>query len=262
MMNESSLFDKGVIHMNKFSINDWLTLQTRKDLTFIRRSLEHDSVNYAIFADIFIALFAFVLDHILWNVVDPQTGKIEQVTPSLYWIIIAVLLCLIPTCIFGYGFIKRKIYQSDIKKVTPVEYLVDLFDNEISYNIMTADSMRDLMTKEDSTVEEEIRQFYFIEAMYYVNKAVTQLYSFRMQGNKAIIAGNVHEGVSCSRFQNVCEIISGIYRSLMDISKKNEDYMALFSEAADYINNFNELIHYMSRHVTELSDLEKFMIKK
>jgi len=44
--------------MNKFSVNDWLTIQTRKDLTFIRRSIERETVNYAIFADMFIAVFS------------------------------------------------------------------------------------------------------------------------------------------------------------------------------------------------------------
>ena len=45
--------------MNKFTINDWLTIQTRKDLFYIRRGLEQKTVNHAIFADLLIALLAF-----------------------------------------------------------------------------------------------------------------------------------------------------------------------------------------------------------
>lgn len=47
--------------MDKFSINDWLTIQSRKDLTYIRRSLEFKTVDYAIFADILVALLAFCI---------------------------------------------------------------------------------------------------------------------------------------------------------------------------------------------------------
>lgn len=151
--------------MEKISINDWLTLQTRKDITYIRRSLEHESVNYAIFADLFIALVAFCLDHLFWTV-DANTGAVEKVAPSAFWIITSVLLFIIPAIIFIYNYCKRVRIRSDNKMSLPVDYLIDLFDNEICYNVITADSMRDHL--KDSNEQEEIKKLYFIEAVYYV----------------------------------------------------------------------------------------------
>ena len=191
--------------MNKFSVNDWLTIQARKDLTFIRRSIERETVNYAIFADIFIAVFSFVMDHVLWTVIDPNTGAVEQIAPSWYWICTAFLLVIVPVAIFIHGVYKKERFHTDVKKVMPVEYLVDLFDNEICYNAMTADSMRDHMLNENEAFEEEIRKFYFIEAAYYANKAISQLFYFKNQGKKAIQTKNSLGGISFVRFYNVCE---------------------------------------------------------
>lgn len=238
--------------MNKFSINDWLTIQTRKDLTYIRRSLEHKYINFAIFADLFIAVFAFALDHILWRVEDPLTGAVEQAAPSWFWIIIAVFLVLIPGVILLVNYNKRNQYQADVKKVMPVDDLVDLFDNEVCYNIMAADSMRDHMLDEDDNLEDEIQKFYFIEASYYVNKVVTQLFYCKNQGKQAIETKKNLGGISAERFQNVCEIVRNIYLDLIGFSEGDEEYQRLFDESEDYVYNFNELIKYMDTCVEEL----------
>lgn len=240
--------------MNKFSVNDWLTIQTRKDLTFIRRSIEHETVNNAIFADMFIAFFSFVMDHVLWSVVDPNTGAVEQVAPSWYWICTAFLLVAVPIAIFAWGIYKKERFQADVKKVMPVEYLVDLFDNEICYNAMTADSMRDHMMNESETFEDEIRKFYFIEAAYYANKAVSQLFYFKNQGKKAIQTKNSLGGISFVRFHNVCEIVSNIYEDLISYTKEHEIYKPLLEDSKDFIFNFNDLLKHMGGIIPEIKN--------
>lgn len=245
--------------MNKFSINDWLTIQTRKDLTFIRRSLERESVDYAIFADLFIAVFSFVLDHVFWTTSDPDTGAITRVAPSWYWIVTAVLLVIVPAFIFAVGFFKRRRYQSDDKKVMPAELLVDLFDNEICYNVMTADSMRDHMLSTNEELEDEIRKFYFIEAAYYANKASFQLCFFKIQGKNAIKNLSTDKAVSIVRFRNVCDIISKIYKELIEYAGNNKVYTPLLEDCRDKVFNFNSLLNHLQKnHV--LDGLSDFII--
>ena len=244
--------------MNKFSINDWLTIQTRKDLTYIKRSLEHKAVNYAIFADMFIAILSFVLDHIFWKG-EPEGGA-TIVAPSWYWIIVALLLFSAPITIFLYDWRKRKKYENDIKKVMPVGYLIDLFDNEICYNVMAADSMRDLMLDNSGRLEEEIQKFYFIETSYYANKAATQLFYFNNQGQNAIQTNDSLGGVAFVRFENVCEIISNIYRDLIAFSDEKADYKLLIEECRDYIFNFNELLSHMGSAVPELARIKQWPV--
>lgn len=245
--------------MNKFSVNDWLTLQTRKDLTYIRRSLEHESIDYAIFADLFIALFSFVLDHVLWTVTDERVGAVEQITPAWYWIGTACFLVIVPVIIFIHSYYKKRRYQADVKMVMPVDYFINLFDNEICYNAMTADSMRDHLLDKDNKLEEEIRKFYFIETLYYANKTTTQLYYFKNQGKNAIHTKNTLEGISYIRFRNLCEIVNKIYKALLDFASKNESYTALLEDSDDYIENYNDLVAYMCE-IPGLEDMKKWEI--
>lgn len=246
--------------MKKFSINDWLTIQTRKDITFIRRSIEHESVDYAIFADMLIAILSFVLDHIFWTVVDPNTGAVEQVSPSYYWIIVGVLLVLAPAIVFWIGHRKKTKYQDDLRKVKSVEILIDLFDNEICYNVMNADSMRDQMKDQGNGIEDEIREFYYIEAMYYTNKAVSQLFYFKNIGDKGIQTPKSLGGISFTRFCNVCKIISNIYKDLYNYTNLITEYKPLFKDCKEHIKNFNDLLFYMSAEIPELSTLDQLML--
>lgn len=222
--------------------------------------MEHESISYAIFADLFIAVFSFVMDHVLWTVIDEKTGAVEQVAPSWYWIGTALLLVIVPAIIFICRYIKRKRYQADAKMVMPVDYLVDLFDNEICYNVMTADSMRDHMLDASEAIEEEIQKFYFIEALYYANKATTQLFYFKNQGQKAIQTNNSLGGVSYIRFQNVCEIVFKIYKEMVGFTTKKGDYQVLLEDSKDYIFNFNDLVVYMGSHIDELKDMKKWIV--
>lgn len=233
--------------MNKFSVNDWLTIQTRKDLTFIRRSIEHETVNYAFFADMFIAVLSFVMDHVLWRAVDPNTGAVEQASPSWYWMCTAFLLVAVPAVIFIRGRNKKMRFQADSKMVMPVEYLIDLFDNEICYNAMTADSMRDHMLNEKEPFKDEIRKFYFIEAAYYANKAISQLFYFKNQGTKAIQTKKSPGGISFARFHNVCVIVSNIYIELIQYAEINNEYKPLLEDSESFIYNFNDLLDHIGK---------------
>lgn len=240
--------------MEKFSINDWLTLQTRKDITYIRRSLEHESVSYAIFADLFIALFAFALDHLL------QTE--EQASPSWLWIVAAGLLFAVPVIIFLVSFCKKKKLQADKKMVMPVEDLVDLFDNEICYNVMNADSMRDHMKGSNDSIEKEIQKFYFIEALYYASKASSQLFRFKIQGHNAVQTADSPGGVAYIRFMNVCEIVKKIYEDLIEFAtnKDENDYRALLKDGVACINDFIDLTNHIGGATNELSEMKEWKI--
>lgn len=243
--------------MDKFSINDWLTIQTRKDLLLIRRDLTRETINYAIFTDLLIALLSFCLDHVLWSATDGGTAVPQKLTPAWYWLLISALLIVAPAIIFIYMRYKKSRYQADYKKTIPVEDLVDLFDNEICYNVMTADAMRDHML---SKIKEEILQFYIIETAYYTNKATTQLFYFKNQGQKAIQTKKSLGGISYVRFLNVCTIIFNIYKELICSSRKSEEYKLLLEDSREYIDNFNDLMLYMSRNVPELRYLREYNI--
>ena len=245
--------------MNKFSVNDWLTLQTRKDLTYIRRNLEHKTINYAIFADLFIAFLSFVLDHALWPVSDAKTCTAEELAPSWYWICTALLLAVVPVIIFINSYIHKRQHLTDMKMVMPVEYLINLFDNEICYNVMTADSMRDHFLDSSVDLENVIKKFYFIETLYYVNKTIAHLYYFKNQGQNAIHTKNTLDGISYIRFKNACEIVYNIYTALLNYVSNNSGYKPLLEDSMDSIYNFNDLVNHMG-NIPELKEMKTWVI--
>lgn len=247
--------------MGKFTINDWIAIQTRKDITYIRRNLEHNSINYAIFADMFIAVLSFVLDHVFWTVTDSDTGKIEQVAPSWYWIVIAILLFMVPLIIVFIGRFRRRRFLFDIKMVKPVEYLINVFDNEICYNIMTADTMRDHLLDGNNTLREDIQKFYYIEAAYYVNKASHQLFEFKNQGINSIQTESSFDGIPYIRFLNVSEIIHNTYNMLITFARSRSEYTNIIKDSANYIKEFNDLMEYMGKKIPELKELENRRIE-
>lgn len=236
--------------MDKFSINDWLTIQTRKDLTYIRRSMEHESVNYAIFADLFIAFVAFSLEHIFWTV-NEETGVVEKMVPSAYWIFTSVLLFLIPAIIFYYNYCLREKNKYDVSMSAPVDDLIDLFDNEICYNVMTADSMRDHFKGPENPreeIEKEVKLFYFIEAAYYANKAISQLSYFYTPNTIAIQNNSNNKGVSFVRFKNVCAIVKDVYDDLVGAITTNEEYKKYLEDGIHYIQDFNTMCVEISKN--------------
>ncbi len=113
-----------------------------------------------------------------------------------------------------------------------------------------------------SSISEEVKKFYLIEALYYSNKAITHLYYFNNQGQRAIQTNESFGGISYIRFENVCRIISRIYTELINIASSNNDYIAAINESNAYISNFNDLMNTMSKAVKELSNLEELEIQQ
>lgn len=134
---------------------------------------------------------------------------------------------------------------------------------------MTADSMRDHLiiskvntdiSRTGEIIEDEIKKFYFIEAMYYANKAASQLFYFKGQGAHAIQTDSSAGGVPHIRFQNVSEIISKIYDDLIKYAKDEEEYKELLEDNSDELKNFNDLMHYMSIKAPELAGLDDLQV--
>ena len=144
----------------------------------------------------------------------------------------------------------------------PVDDLVNLFDNEICYSVMTADSMRDHLLDANDNIEDEIRQFYFIEAMYYSNKAISQLFYFKLPAKNAIQTNDSPGGVWFSRFQNVCAILSQIYKALIRFSTDNNNYKPLLDDGKKYIEKFNDLVNHIAKEcdIPELKDINQLVI--
>lgn len=224
--------------MEKVSINDWLTIQTRKDLSLLRRSLKYEPLQYGIIADLTFVVLSTCLDNIFYE---------NEQRPTYLWVILCVLTVIVTLGCIIYCFWKNKRKQLDRIMALSVEELVDLFDNEVCYNIMTADSMDDCLLlnaageiQDEDASQKEIQKFYFIETCYYLDKAITQLCKFDKSATKAIYRDkDPGIGVSYARFLNVCTLIHDNYNHLIKAAEKDE-YKKLINKRI--IKKFNNLI--------------------
>ncbi len=123
--------------MDKYSINDWFTIQTRKDVQYLRRSIVRNPVSLSIFSEVFIAILSLVVEKIWY---DDSASDLD-VFP--YWCGVTILLFVVPTVIFLCYRHRLAEVEKNRKIVPPIPELIDLFDNEICYNVINADAMKD-----------------------------------------------------------------------------------------------------------------------
>lgn len=246
--------------MNKVTLNDWMTLQTRKDLSLLRKSIKREPIRIAILIDVAIAVISTCLDGIYSAQSSDQ--QVGAGSPSILWWIIAgiVILVTVGGIVLSVMSDKRKAF---FRKISPtISELVDVFDNEVCYNIMTADSMDDHLIVDEDTKKlppnDEVQKFYFIETCYYLNKAISQLEKFEIQGKEAIFRGENGNGISLMRFVNVCTLIHSNYLRLITIAGDIKEYTDILKQSNKFIDMFNSLINSLEQNegFTELKGCE------
>lgn len=211
------------------NINDWKTIQTRNDIKYIKRKLTGSSAaSWSLVFDVFLLLLSFVLDNIYE----------DRCRTNIVWVIIAILGAALPVLFFFIGFFNSKRKESISRKVTNARELVDLFDDEICYLIMSAESFcNSLKSSQDSVDSRQkalLQEFFFIETGYYLNKAVTLI--LKMDNNLSVV---VHEDdiannrISKKRLVNAICLIASIYDELFQSIQMQKDKLEGFSVYLD-----------------------------
>lgn len=227
--------------MGKITINDWQTIQSRKEIQNIRRIVSSDkSINWSIVFELFLIFLGFCVDNI-WGKED---------APDWLWIILSIIGFVVPLGVFCYGRYSQKEKKESEKQVRAVHEMITMFDDELCYYVMTAGSLLD--SKPDDSVthgndENELLRFYFIEASYYLNKSVSILYLMLNNFENLIEpcgAQNMYHNskIAFYRFQNVLLLMSTMYKKI-DTQLSNCDNMhEVLTENHWYIDRLNEVI--------------------
>lgn len=234
--------------MNKITINDWQTLQTRKEIQNIRKTMaENKTASWTIVIELILVLAGFFLNNIFPTpaavaVFDSTTGQIiSQTTNSGVnwpWVTLSVLALGIPLVIAIRTFVKKKREEAREKLVRNTHEMITKFDDEVCYYIMTADSFIEAMNNlqkdfapvdnaayvaesEQNTgkPDDEMYSFYQIEASYYLNKSafILNLMENNLKNlvEKKDGTDNSHgQKISYFRFNNVLTIMRDMYLKL------------------------------------------------
>ena len=206
------------------NINDWKVIQMQNDLKYIKRNtMRKNAANWSLVVDVFLVLLAFVLDRIF------ATGKVT----NCLWIIIAISGITIPLVLFVIETIKIKRAEKFSLRVLNTKELVNMFDDEICYMIMSADSfVNNLKNTEkiDSRQNALLFEFYAIEAEYYLKKAVHLLLKMDNNLSSVIDQSNIVDNhITKERLINAISLLASIYENLIFYSNEKANSLMKFS---------------------------------
>ncbi len=192
------------------TISDWKIIQIRNDLRKIRQMVvRRASVRVGILFDLFLILLAFVLN---------QAFEKEQV-PRVIWLVIAIVGFLVPVVAVVVGHFRGKRLRRQSARVQNARDLISLFDDEICYLVMSADSFfsslysnSSLTTNKSEEHTNTLKEFYYLEISYYLNKSARLLSLITNNIDNVIdFNDNDTEKISRQRFDNVLNLIDEMY---------------------------------------------------
>lgn len=206
------------------NINDWKIIQMRNDVKYIKRNaVGNNAANWSLVIDVFLVLLAFILDRIVDN---PQEI-------NALWIVIGACGIIFPVILFTVQAIKIKHAEEISRRVLNTKELVEIFDDEICYMIMSAETFNTNLqnsSEVDSRQKALMLEFYTIEVEYYLNKAVKLL--LKMDNNLSNVLNTediTQNHISKARLINSISLIVSIYDELFNFVQKQDEALKKFS---------------------------------
>lgn len=233
--------------INKYDAIDWQTFSQKKNIEEIAKNTkDKNEIQLTAVVEIFMTIATIVADNVLSGALHAKV-----------WILILVISIIPVIRLFSkliIRFWRKKQPGSDIPNS---QDMIDLFDNDICYYVLMAESYSKEFNdakklKKECITETDI--FYFIETCFYVNKAIYNL-SKTANNFNAIYSDDVDElynnrKISITRLFNLLDILDSVIKIV-------EDNFDIISDV-DQKNNFRELFgKYCSSYGTFKKLLKK-----
>lgn len=217
----------------------------RNDVKYIKRNtVGNNAANWSLVVDVFLVLLAFILDRIV--------GDAQEV--NILWVIIGACGIIFPMLLFAAQAIKIKRAEEISRRVLNTKELVEIFDDEICYMIMSAETFNKNLKKSSKVNSREkalMLEFYTIEVEYYLNKAVKLL--LKMDNNLSGVLNTediTQNHISKTRLINAISLIVSIYDELFEFVKKQGETLKKYSvrlNLTDSKNHYKELKEFATR---------------
>lgn len=233
--------------MKKFSAVEWQSFSLKKDVENILKKLrETQAIQLSIFGEIALVVFGVAFANIFIEVEAQRT----------FWIVIlciSVIPIIVPLVQWIYKKAMKSKTGSDMMK--PKDF-VDSFDNEICYYVLMSESYYSMLVEaiapESGVDDLDIKRFYFIEASYYLNKAIADLSPISNIADKVLTSdkNSIIEKrlISYARYNNVKNLLNIIYdyldrhKSILDGLADGETIISTNDEYHNMLKDINDLI--------------------
>ena len=236
--------------MGRIGLNDWQTIQSRKEIQNIRRMVRAEKVaNWSIVIEIAFLVIGFCLDCIFGS----------EDAPNYVWVIISICAVVVPLLLLGMSTFFQKRKKDANKQIRDIHEIITMFDDELCYYVMTACSFLEYRkndapgkAREAQTQNREQHRFYLIEASYYLNKSVNILSLMRnnlLQLVDKPPTGGVYSGgkISYFRFENVILLMSSLYKTINDGLGEKVAVQDILQHNERYIKRLNDVIRESNR---------------
>ena len=231
--------------INKYDAIDWQTFSQKKNIEEIAKNTkDKNDIQLTAVVEIFMTIASIFADNVL-------SGTLH----SIVWILILAassvpIIWLLSKYIIRFW--KKNLPGSDIPNS---QDMIDLFDNDICYYVLMAESYSKEFSDAKKIKKEcitEVDRFYFIETCFYVNKAIYNL-SKTANNFNVIYSDDVNElynnrKISITSLSNllgildsVIKIIEDNFDIISDVDKK-ENFRELFRKYCDSYEKFKRLL--------------------
>ena len=231
--------------INKYDAIDWQTFSQKKNIEEIAKNTkDKNDIQLTAVVEIFMTIATIFADNVL-------SGTLH----SIVWILILAassvpIIWLLSKYIIRFW--KKNLPGSDIPNS---QDMIDLFDNDICYYVLMAESYSKEFSDAKKIKKEcitDVDRFYFIETCFYVNKAIYNL-SKTANNFNVIYSDDVNElynnrKISITRLSNLLGILDSVIKIIEDnfdiISgvDKKENFRELFRKYCDSYEKFKRLL--------------------
>lgn len=238
--------------MKVYLPNNWQEFISQTYIKKIYNKIsEKEIINNLILTDVFFIILGIVIDRFF----DFNTENFMTIY-FLFLLIVLLIIILFKFVVFVINQVKRFFRWKNFTLISDTpEEMINKFNDNICYDIVTSKSYLDLMNCENIQVNEKI--FYYIECSYYRNKVINQL-CLMIQKIPDVFTENKDEilyqnKISIIRLENILNIINDISNSLTNefenidtlnklslIKEENEEYN---SQLKLFINKYKKIFN-------------------
>lgn len=228
--------------VEKYDALDWQSFSQKKNIEEIAKNTrEKKKIETVATIEIAMTVFSII----------SSSFFDENIPQVICWLIggVAGTALLWLFCIYAKEWYKKSKRGSDIPDVSQ---MIDLFDNEICYYALMAESYMDKIENIDVEKVSNLERFYYIEACFYINKAMYSLSLTSSCHEKLYSADKIDvygsKLISYTRLKNVLDIIDeciGVIEDKKEIIfdiDKNQAYMQTYGLYRENYKVFKEIV--------------------
>ena len=194
--------------MKKFSAVDWQSFSLKKDIEAISKKIKNSNdIQLSFFAEISLVVFGVAFGNIF----------ADAHKEAILWIVLSALSFIPALILIGKALLQKYIENRPGSDMIKPKDFIDSFDNSICYYVLMSESYYSMLidiTQKNDTISPEVQSFYYIEASYYMNKAIAELSPIVKIPDKVLTMDTNHivekRLISIARYYNLKNLLETI----------------------------------------------------